>query len=144
MRAPGFLLIELLVVVLILSLAATALPRLWGAGRGGLARASAEDAAAMLREARVAARATGRDERVVFDTALGSFRRAAGGRQSQVPAGAALLVEGASAEADAEGRVAIRFDAEGGSTGGRVRVALGGAAWAVEVDWLTGQVHAPR
>ncbi|MBV1800143.1 prepilin-type N-terminal cleavage/methylation domain-containing protein [Siccirubricoccus sp. G192] len=142
LRAPGFTLLETLVVLLILSLAATALPRLWGAGHGGLVRAAAEDAAAMLREARLAARGGGREARVVFDTALGSFRRAEGGRTGRVPQGAALLVEGAAAEADADGRIAIRFDAEGGSTGGRVRVALGALSSAVEVDWLTGHVRA--
>jgi general secretion pathway protein H len=147
MRAvvPGFTLLEMLLVLLILSLASTAVPRILGAGRGGLVRAAAEDAAAMLREARLAARGTGREARVVFDTALGTFRRAAaeaGGRIGQVPAGASLLVEGAATEADAEGRIAIRFDAEGGSTGGRVRVTLGALSSGVEVEWMTGHVRA--
>jgi len=120
-----------------------AVPRILGAGRGGLVRAAAEDAAAMLREARLAARGAGREVRVVFDTALGTFRMAGGGgRIGQVPAGASLLVEGAATETDAEGRVAIRFDAEGGSTGGRVRVALGALASGVEVEWMTGHVRA--
>lgn len=142
--APGFTLLEMLLVLLILSLAATAVPRILGAGRGGLVRAAAEDAAAMLREARLAARGTGHEARVVFDTALGTFRRAegGGGRIGQVPAGAALVVEGAATEADGEGRVAIRFDAEGGSTGGRVRVALGALSSGAEVEWMTGHVRA--
>ena len=40
MRAPGFTLLETLVVLLVVALAATALPRLWGAGQGGLVRAA--------------------------------------------------------------------------------------------------------
>ena len=43
---------------------------------------------------------------------------------------------------DAEGRVAIRFDGEGGSTGGRVRVVAGALSAGAEVDWMTGHVRA--
>ncbi|MFC0388350.1 GspH/FimT family pseudopilin [Muricoccus vinaceus] len=142
MRAPGFTLLEMLVVLLIMALAATAAPRLLGAGRGGLLRAAADDAGAMLREARAEARRTGRDARVVFDTAQGSFHRVGGNRIGRVPAGAALVVDGAREEADGEGRIALRFDAEGGSTGGRVRLASGAASAGVEVDWMTGLVRA--
>lgn len=142
MRAPGFTLIETLVVLLIMALAATALPRLWGAGQGGLVRAAADDVAALLREARAEARRTGRDTRVVFDTALGTFQRVGGTRIGRLPAGGTLVVEGARDEADHEGRIALRFDAEGGSTGGRVRVAKGPAVAAIEVDWMTGLVRA--
>ena len=140
MRAPGFTLLETLVVLLVVALAATALPRLWGAGQGGLVRAAADDVAASLREARTAARAAGRDARVVFDTGLGTVRPVRGPARA-LPAGARLAVEGAAAEADAEGRIAIRFDAEGGSTGGRVTIALGAHVAAVEVDWMTGHVR---
>jgi general secretion pathway protein H len=140
-RTPGFTLVETLVVLLILALAASAIPRVLGAGRAGITRAAANDAVAMLREARMEARRTGRATRVVFDTAQGTFRRAEGGRAVRLPPDAALVVEGAASEADAEGRVAIRFDAEGGSTGGRLRLAQGGAAFVVEVDWMTGHVR---
>jgi general secretion pathway protein H len=139
-RAPGFTLLETLVVLLVVALAATALPRLWGAGQGGLVRAAADDVAASLRDARLAARAEGRDARVVFDTGLGSVRPVRGPARP-LPAGARLLVEGAAAEADSEGRIAIRFDAEGGSTGGRVTVSLGAHAASVDVDWMTGRVR---
>lgn len=140
MRAPGFTLLESLVVMLIVALAATALPRVSGAGQGGIVRAAADGVAASLREARLVARADGRETRVVFDTGLGIVRPARGPARP-LPAGARLAVEGAAAEAGAEGRIAIRFDAEGGSTGGRVTVALGGHAAAVEVDWMTGHVR---
>ncbi|HEY8613358.1 MAG TPA: GspH/FimT family pseudopilin [Roseomonas sp.] len=142
MRAPGFTLIETLVVLLIMALAATALPRIWGAGQGGLVRAAANDAAALLREARAEARRTGRDTRVVFDTALGTFQRIGGSRTGRLPAGGTLAVDGAREEADREGRIAVRFDSEGGSTGGRVRVTNGSAVAAIEIDWMTGLVRA--
>jgi general secretion pathway protein H len=140
MRAPGFTLLETLVVLLVVALAATALPRLWGAGQGGLVRAAADDIAASLREARLAARAAGREARVVFDTGFGTVRPVRGPARP-LPAGTRLTVEGAAAEADAEGRIAILFDAEGGSTGGRVTIALGAMAAVVEVDWMTGHVR---
>jgi general secretion pathway protein H len=144
--ARGIALLETLMVLLILSLAATALPRLWGAGQGGLVRAGAEEVAALLREARSEARRTGRERRVVFDTALGTWRmdERMPGRIGRGPAGAILAVEGAAAEALGEGRIAIRFDAEGGSTGGRVRLSLSGLEAGVEVDWMTGHVRLLR
>ncbi|MBP0444548.1 prepilin-type N-terminal cleavage/methylation domain-containing protein [Roseomonas sp. SSH11] len=144
MQSPGFTLFETLVVLLVLALASTAVPRLWGTGQGGLVRAAANDAAAMLREARAEARRTGRETRVVFDTALGRFRRADGGRTGNIPAGASLVIEGVASEADQEGRIALQFDAEGGSTGGRVTVLRGTAVAAVEVDWMTGHVRLAR
>ena len=140
MRAPGFTLLESLVVLLIVALAATALPRVSGAGQGGIVRAAADDVSASLREARLVARGEGREARVVFDTALGTVHPVRGPSRP-LPAGVRLVVEGAAAEAQAEGRIAIRFDAEGGSTGGRVAVALGSHAAAVEVDWRTGHVR---
>lgn len=140
MRAPGFTLLESLAVLLIVALAATALPRVSGAGKSGIVRATADGVAASLREARLAARAEGRETRVVFDTGLGTVRGARGPARP-LPAGTRLTVEGAAAEADAGGRMAIRFDVEGGSTGGRVTVALGGHAAVVEVDWMTGHVR---
>ncbi|MCR0983640.1 GspH/FimT family pseudopilin [Roseomonas populi] len=144
MRSPGFTLIETLVVLLILALAATALPRLWGAGRGALLRAAADDAAAMLREARMEARRTGRETGVVFDTELGSFRRASGGRTGYLPSGSALIVEATQAGLRPDGRIAILFDAEGGSTGGRVRIVQSSSAADVAVDWMTGHVQPSR
>lgn len=139
----GFTLIEMLVVLVIVGLATTAIPRLWGAGSGGLVRAAADAIGASLRAARSEARATARDVRVWFDTGQGTYRQD-GGAIGRIPAGATLQVEATAAETAAAGRIAIRFDAEGGSTGGRVRVAYGTALAAVEVDWLTGHVAAAR
>jgi general secretion pathway protein H len=137
---PGFTLLEMLVVLLVLALAATAVPRLWGAGRAGLARAAAEEAAAALREARSEARRSGAATRVVFDTVLARIR-APGRPARQLPAGAVLAAEGVPEPGGEPGQVAIRFDAEGGSSGGRVRVALGSAVAGVEVDWVTGHAR---
>lgn len=140
MRAPGFTLLETLVVLLVVALAATALPRLGSAGQGGLVRAAADDVAASLREARLTARAAGVETRVVFDTGLGTVHGVRGPARA-LPAGARLVVEGAAAEAAVDGRIDVRFDAEGGSTGGRVTIALGTRVSVVEVDWMTGHVR---
>ncbi|MFZ6764872.1 GspH/FimT family pseudopilin [Pseudoroseomonas sp. WGS1072] len=138
--APGFTLVETMVVLLILGLAASAVPRLWGAGQGALLRDTARQAAALLREARAEARRSGRETLVVFDTARGSLQRPGAAALGVTP-GLALAVEAPLAEAGEAGRLAIRFDAEGGSTGGRVRLSRGGMTAAVEVDWMTGHVR---
>ncbi|MGG5811781.1 pilus assembly FimT family protein [Falsiroseomonas sp. CW058] len=145
MRAAGFTLVETLAVLTVAGLAAAALPRLVDAGAGGLVRAAAEEVAATLREARGEARRSGRTARVLFDTATGAFGLEGSARPPRrIPPGAVLAVEATADAADAGGRIAIRFDAEGGSHGGRVRIALRQAAAAAEVDWLTGHVRILR
>jgi general secretion pathway protein H len=42
------------------------------------------------------------------------------------------------------GEGAIRFFADGASTGGRIQVSLKGATWNIDVAWLTGQVKLRR
>ena len=42
------------------------------------------------------------------------------------------------------GEGAIVFFADGASTGGRVQLQAGDAAWKVDVAWLTGQVRLAR
>jgi general secretion pathway protein H len=145
MRAPGFTLVETLVALAIAGLALAALPRLGDAAAGGRVRAAAEEVAATLREARTQARATGTATRAVFDTARPRVHVEGMARPPRaLPDGAVLEVSATAAEAAEDGRIAIRFDAEGGSHGGRVRIALRRAEAAVEVDWMTGHVRILR
>jgi general secretion pathway protein H len=144
-HASGFSLVETLVVLALVGLAAGALPRLGGPGQAALARATAEEVAATLREARAEALRTGRPAQVVFDTAAGAFARPGEARPPRrLPAGASLAVEAPETPGLPPGRAAIAFDPEGGSRGGRVRVLAGGAAAGAEVDWMTGHVRLHR
>ena len=40
-----------------------------------------------------------------------------------------------------EGQGSIRFFADGSSTGGRITLELGKAAWQIDINWLTGQIE---
>jgi general secretion pathway protein H len=56
--------------------------------------------------------------------------------------GFALLTGRDLVSSQTQGR--IRFDPDGGSSGGRVTINGGGQIWMVGVDWLSGRVSIAR
>lgn len=167
-RAAGFTLIEALVV---LALMATAFALFAGALVGALPGQQLRDAtnrlAAEMRATRARAVATGVDQSFVIDTQARTWRsgasdalgdpsaglpgtkpgaRADGGvrRQGEFDETLALGATVAREEQPGPGLAAIRFFADGSSTGGRVVVRRGDAAWRVDVNWLTGAVRVER
>lgn len=167
-RAAGFTLIEALVV---LALMATAFALFAGALVGALPGQQLRDAthrlAAEMRATRARAVATGVDQSFVIDTQARTWRSGAsealgdpsaalpdtkpgapadGGvrRQGELDEALALGATVAREEQPGPGLAAIRFFADGSSTGGRVVVRRGDAAWRVDVNWLTGAVRVER
>jgi len=167
-RAAGFTLIEALVV---LALMATAFALFAGALVGALPGQQLRDAthrlAAEMRATRARAVATGVDQSFVIDTQARTWRSGAsdalgdpsavlpgtkpgasadGGvrRQGELDDALALGATVAREEQPGPGLAAIRFFADGSSTGGRVVVRRGDAAWRVDVNWLTGAVRVER
>jgi len=166
-RAAGFTLIEALVVM---ALMATAFALFAGALVGALPGQQLRDAtnrlAAEMRATRARAVATGIDQSFVIDTQartwrsgasdeladalapmLGTKPGASGGgvrRQGELDDALALGATVAREEQPEPGIAAIRFFADGSSTGGRVIVRRGDAAWRVDVNWLTGAVRVER
>jgi general secretion pathway protein H len=65
-------------------------------------------------------------------------------RQGELDDALALGATVAREEQPGPGIAAIRFFADGSSTGGRVVVRRGDAAWRVDVNWLTGAVRVER
>ena len=65
-------------------------------------------------------------------------------RQGELDDALALGATVAREEQPGPGLAAIRFFADGSSTGGRVVVRRGDAAWRVDVNWLTGAVRVER
>lgn len=137
----GFSLLELIVVlaigagvfVLVLGVA----PR--GASSADL-KASARALASGLRQAQSTAMATRRDAALTVDLQSREFTFTGGSRTHQLPEGIELKLLTAQTEVESERRGAIRFYADGSSTGGRITVAAGERHYFVDVDWLTGRV----
>ena len=165
----GFTLIEALVV---LALMAAAFALFAGALVGALPGQQLRDAthrlAAEMRATRARAVATGVDQSFIIDTQARTWRsgvsdgvadepgastpaaskpssdRRGGGRRGELDDALALGATVAREEQPGPGIAAIRFFADGSSTGGRVVVRRGDAAWRVDVNWLTGAVRVER
>jgi general secretion pathway protein H len=132
-RNAGFTLIELLVVLAIIGMAlALAMPLLAGRAPGASLSAAAGEVRAALRGARSTAIAE--DRPVVFsgDPAGGFWLDR---RHFTLPA-----MSGAAApRVTVDGAARISFYPSGGSSGGRVRLAVGDARRVIIVDTLTGR-----
>ncbi len=130
-RPSGFTLLEMLVVIAVLGLAATVVltsvpPRSVRAE----VRAGAAALAGGLRTARGRAIATDRPVAVVLDPASRMFRVGAG-PVTRLPDRLAMAAT----------RPAIVFAPDGSSSGGRIELASGGIHVQLDVSWLTGRVQ---
>lgn len=143
-RAPGFTLIEVLVVLALIA-AASALAA--GVLTGGLAglrlRSSANTIGAQLRYTRAQALATGEAQRFVIDPRAHRWT-APRGHHGDLPPTLGVAFIGARETQPSAGQGAIVFFPDGASTGGRVQLTAKRAAWNVDVAWLTGEVKVAR
>jgi general secretion pathway protein H len=138
--AEGFTLIEMIVVLAIVAIVLSLItvnrtPISAATETRAVARAVYEG----LRAARSEAIMTNRDVAFTVDVARHSYGW--GDRPPQyLPSGLQLSVYTSSGEVvgDAVGR--IRFDPDGGASGGRVSVAGGDHLWWIGVDWISGHV----
>jgi general secretion pathway protein H len=159
--AAGFTLVEVLVVAALMATAfALFAGALLGALPGQQLRAATGQLAAEMRATRARAVATGVDQSFVIDTQARTWRSgpsdavaeadgkglgaAAVRRSGELDDALALGATVAREEQPGPGLAAIRFFADGSSTGGRVVVRRGDAAWRVDVNWLTGAVRVER
>ncbi|MFC3714856.1 GspH/FimT family pseudopilin [Luteimonas soli] len=143
-RAAGFTLLEMVVVMVIIA-AAMLLGAM--ATTGGTARmqlhSSTKQIAANLRYTRAQAIATGEPQRFTIDP-QGHAWQAPNGRHGAIPEALEVNFTGARQVQPQAGVGAIMFFDDGASTGGRVQLARGDAAWNVDVAWLTGEVTLRR
>lgn len=143
-RARGMSLLELLVVVaLIATLAGIGAMVIGRAMPGQELRAAARELAAELRYTRAQAIATGTEQ--VFRLEVDSRRwDAAGKRSGQLPMDIELVATTARDLQPVPREAVVRFFPDGAATGGRVVLRRDGAAWRVDVAWLTGEVTLSR
>lgn len=143
-RASGFSLLEILMVMAIIAIASLLAVAVLNGGIDGLRlRSSAKEIAANLRYARAQALNTGQPQKFVIDPAAHTWRTV-NDRHGEIPRKLGILFTGTRGLQARAGEGAILFFPDGASTGGRVQLQAGKAAWNVDVAWLTGEVTVKR
>jgi general secretion pathway protein H len=146
MRPAGFTLLELLVVITVIGLAALAAPKLGGAWtEAARDRAALREVGTALSRARLAAAMTRSPVEVVFDLESRTWRTVPAGPQGRLPAGPIRLlgVDGAGQRGGGQS-TAFRFFPDGGSSGGTLVVGnTGGPSGETRIaaDWLSGRIE---
>ena len=143
-QARGFTVLEVLLVVAILALAAAITAgALTGGFRGMELRSTAKEMAANLRYTRARAISTGQPQRFVVDPEAHAWT-APNGRDGEIPQRLSIEFTGAREAQPIAGQGAIAFFPDGAATGGRITLAVDDAAWRIDVAWLTGEVRVGR
>ena len=144
MRARGFSLLEMLLVMALVAAASLlAVAALGGGMQGMKLRAGAKDLAAQMRFARAVAISSGEPQNVVIDPQARRWEGARG-RSGELPEDGEIEFTGAREVQPGDGKGAVRFFPDGAATGGRVRMLANGGGWDVDVGWLTGEVRLSR
>ncbi len=104
-------------------------------------KAAARDIVSALRYARGQALMTHQEATVAVDLSDNNYTVSGRDKVYQIPKAIDLTVVTAQTELTGEGTASIRFFADGSSTGGRVTLERGDAAWKIDVNWLTGQIE---
>ena len=143
-RSAGFSLLELLLVMMLVAATGVLAAGVVGGGFARMElRGSVREIATQLRYTRARALATGVPQTFSIDPA-GHVWRAAEGRTGEVPESLGIHFTGAREVQPEAGIGAIVFFGDGASTGGRLRLSRGAAAWDIDVAWLTGEVTLHR
>lgn len=137
----GFTLLELLAVLVILALAASAVLTI---GRTSLETARVRSflvqSEALFRDARTRAIESRSPTAVVIDTGARQLLFPAAGRSLAVPEGVSL--DAKVARPAGNGPPAVRFFPSGSSTGGELSFRFRGRVYALHINWLTGRTNA--
>ncbi|WP_255420371.1 MULTISPECIES: GspH/FimT family pseudopilin [Oleiagrimonas] len=138
--ASGFTLLEMLVVIILISIAATVVAISVTRGlTSARIRSASADLAAALRYTRAQAIVHGKQETLTVDVAQHIYQ-APGRPKVELPKGMALALTSAVEDRIDQHRGRIRFFPDGSSTGGRITLSHGQREWHVNVAWLTGSV----
>ena len=143
-RQAGVSLLEMLLVVSLIAVASLLAAAAFSGGIKGMElRSAAKEIAAELRFTRTRAIATGQPQRFVIDPAARTWQ-APDGHDGERPEALQVRLTGARDAQPAEGEGAVMFFNDGAATGGRIQLSRDGAAWNIDVAWLTGEVTLAR
>jgi general secretion pathway protein H len=139
--ARGFTLFELMLVLVLAGISYMLVVRFTGTGVSGAElKGAARTVAAGLRSARNDAIATQDSTSLMLDLETRTIQVSSSPRIHALPERVELKLYTAQSEIVDEKKGAIRFYADGSSTGGRVTVGSKERQFLVDVDWLTGRV----
>lgn len=138
--ARGFTLLEMLVVILLIGIAAAAVSVSVTQGlTGARINAASGEIAAALRATRAQAIVQGKQQ--YFDVDLRNDTWSDPKRKGvRLPAGLKLAITSAMEDRPNDYTGRIRFFPDGSSTGGHIILTSGSRQWRINVSWLTGQV----
>jgi len=138
----GFTLLELIITLLVIALAVgLAVPTIGRSTEAVRVRAEVAGFSAILRHARERAIVTRTAQAVVIDGQRVS--RVAGGPDGEVRETRTLSAR-LTIEADPPPALTVRFEPQGGTSGGDFRLTSGTIVYRVTVDALTGRVRSSR
>jgi len=140
----GISLLEMLLVVSLIALVSLLAAAAFSGGLKGMElRSAAKEVAAQLRFTRTRAIASGQPQRFVIDPAAHTWS-APDDRDGEIPESLRIHFTGAREAQPGRGEGAVTFFSDGAATGGRIQLSREGAAWTVDVAWLTGEVTLER
>ena len=144
MRARGFSLLEMLLVLAIIAFAGMLAAGVMTGGLDGLRlRSASSEIAAQLRFTRAQAIATGKPQRFAIDPHAHTWQ-APKDRHGSLPKQLGIAFYGAREAQPSVDIGGIRFFPDGASTGGRIRLRAKNALRDIDVAWLTGEVRVKR
>lgn len=138
----GFTLLELIVVLFIVVLGFSAIGINLSSGNDSTElKVAARDIVSALRFARGQALISHQETTLTLDLAENSYTVSGRDKIYPIPKTIDVTVVTAQSELSGKGLGNIRFFADGSSTGGRITLELGKAAWQIDINWLTGQIE---
>ena len=141
MRQRGFSLLEVIVVITIIALSYTLLPKMVFSGVSGAElRSNARAVATGLRRARDAAINTKREAVMSINLESREFTLPNDAKLHKLNEKLDVKLFTSEADQISDKVGMIRFYPDGSSNGGRVTVAAGERGFEIDVDWLTGHV----
>ena len=143
-RASGFTLIEIVVVIALIGVVATVAALSFSRSLSGARiEAASRDLVAALRYTRGQAIVKGEQKVLVLDLEHNTYQAPAKG-SVELPKDMDLRLTTAQQELVDENKGGIRFFPDGSSTGGNIAVVLGQREWTINVGWLTGEITLDR
>jgi general secretion pathway protein H len=138
----GFTLLELIVVLFIVVLGFSVVGINLSSGNDSTQlKVAARDIVSALRYARGQALLSHHQTTVTLDLNENSYTVSGRDKVYVIPKTINVTVVTAQSELTGEGLGNIRFFADGSSTGGRITLERGKAAWQIDINWLTGQIE---